>query len=173
GMAQYEIAIAEQRPAARHYDALVDDVGRQLGGGVLQGHLDRLDDRADGLSQAFRDLPLADDDFLGDAVHQVASLDLHDPAFAVLRHAGRADLLLDALGAAFADQEVMVAADIRDDRLVHLVAADPHRAGIDDAAEREDRDLGRAAADIDDHRAGRLGHGQAGADRRRHRLLDQ
>ena len=66
----------------------------------------------------------------------------------------------------------MVAADIGDDRLVHLVAAHPHRAAIDDAAERQHRDLGRAAADIDDHRAGRLGHRQPGADRCRHRLLD-
>ena len=29
------------------------------------------------------------------------------------------------------------------------------------------------AADIDDHRAGRLGHRQPGADGGRHRLLDQ
>ena len=43
----------------------------------------------------------------------------------------------------------------------------------DDAAERDDGDLGRAAADVDDHVPGRLGDGQAGADRGRHRLLDQ
>ena len=73
----------------------------------------------------------------------------------------------------FADQQVMVAADIGDDRLVHLVAADAHRARIDDAAERQHRHFGGAAADIDDHRAGGLGDRQAGADRRRHRLLDQ
>ena len=35
------------------------------------------------------------------------------------------------------------------------------------------RHLGRAAADVDDHRAGRLAHGQPRADRRRHGLLDQ
>src|SRR2546430_12899664 len=67
----------------------------------------------------------------------------------------------------------MVAADIGDDRFVHLVAADPHRAGIDDTAQGQDRHLGGAAADIDDHRAGRLGHRQAGPDPRRHPLLDQ
>ena len=67
----------------------------------------------------------------------------------------------------------MIAPDIGDDRLVHLVAADPDRAGIDNAAQREDRDLGGAAADIDNHRSRRFGHRQAGADRRRHRLLDQ
>src|SRR5271170_1442070 len=67
----------------------------------------------------------------------------------------------------------MVAADIGDDRLVHLIAAHPNRPAVNDAAEREHRDFRRAAADIDDHRAGRLGHRQTGADRRRHRLLDQ
>ena len=68
----------------------------------------------------------------------------------------------------------MVAADVGDDRLVHLVAADAHRARIDDAAERQHGDFRRAAADIDDHRAGRLRvTGRSGADRRRHRLFDQ
>jgi hypothetical protein len=60
-----------------------------------------------------------------------------------------------------------------DDRLVHLVAADAHRAGVHDARERDDRDLGGAPADVDDHVAGRLGDGQAGADGRGDGLLDQ
>ena len=42
----------------------------------------------------------------------------------------------------------------------------------DDAAERDHRDLGGAAADVDDHVAGRLVDRQARADRRGHRLLD-
>src|SRR3546814_5940161 len=63
----------------------------------------------------------------------------------------------------------LVAADIGDDRLVHLVAADAYGTRIDDAAEREDGYLGGAAADIHNHRSGRLGHRQAGTDRRGHR----
>jgi hypothetical protein len=39
--------------------------------------------------------------------------------------------------------------------------------------ERDDSDLRRPAANVDDHRSDRLGYGQAGADRRRHRLLNQ
>ena len=39
--------------------------------------------------------------------------------------------------------------------------------------ERDHGHLGRAAADVDDHVAGRLGDRQAGADRGGHRLLDQ
>ena len=46
-------------------------------------------------------------------------------------------------------------------------------AADDDPAEREDRDLGRAAADVDDEAPGRFADRQAGADRRGHRLLDQ
>ena len=59
-----------------------------------------------------------------------------------------------------------------DDGVVELVAADADRLAGDDAAERDDGDLGRAAADVDDHVAGRLLHRQPGADRRGHRLLD-
>ena len=75
--------------------------------------------------------------------------------------------------AGFADQQILVAADIGDDRLVHLVAADAHAARIDDAAQRQHRHFGGAAADIHHHRAGGFGDRKAGADRRRHRLLDQ
>ena len=43
----------------------------------------------------------------------------------------------------------------------------------DDAAERDDRHLRRAATDVDDHVAERLVDRQRRADRRGHRLLDQ
>ena len=39
--------------------------------------------------------------------------------------------------------------------------------------QRDDRDLGRAAADVDDHVPSRLGDGEPGPDRGGHRLLDQ
>ena len=38
---------------------------------------------------------------------------------------------------------------------------------------RDHGHLGRAATDVHDHVSGRLGDRQAGADRGRHRLLDQ
>src|SRR4051794_21903692 len=49
------IEIGEERAAAGQHDPLVDDVGGELWRGVLQRHLDGLDDRADGLGEAFRD----------------------------------------------------------------------------------------------------------------------
>ena len=107
-------------------------------------------------------------EFLGHAVHEVAALDLHGTPDPVLRRTGRADRFLDALrAAALANQKIMVAADIGDDRFVHLVAADPHAARIDDAAQAENRHLGGAAADVDDQRPGGLGDRQAGPDRRK------
>src|SRR5208282_3625219 len=108
------------------------------------------DDRADRFGQALGNLTLADHDFLWHPVHQVAPPDLHHAALTVLRHAGGADLLLDPLGAALTDEEVMVAADIGNDRLVHLVAPDPNRSAIDDAAKRQHLHRGRARGHTDD-----------------------
>ncbi len=71
-----------------------------------------------------------------------------------MRRTGGADLLLDPLGRGLADQKVMVAAHVGDDGFVHLVAADADRTRIDDARQGQDGDLGGAAADVDDHRAG-------------------
>ena len=67
----------------------------------------------------------------------------------------------------------MRTAHIGDDGLVDLVSADTHRMREHDIAKRQDRHLGGAAADIDHHRARRLGHRQRGADRGGHRLFDQ
>ena len=75
--------------------------------------------------RALGNLTLADHDFLWHAVYQVAPPDLHHAALTVLRHTGGTDLFLDPLGAGLTDEEVMVAAHIGNDRLVHLVASDP------------------------------------------------
>ena len=52
-----------------------------------------------------------------------------------------------------------------------LPAAD--RLAVDDAGERDDGDVGRAAADVHDHVAGGFGDRQPGANRRGHRFLDE
>ena len=48
---------------------------------------------------------------------------VHGAALAVLGRTGGADLLLDSFGRPFADQKIMIAADIGDDGFVHLVAS--------------------------------------------------
>ena len=87
--------------------------------------------------------------------------------------ADAADRYFHVLGRSLAEEQVVLAARERDDVLVHLVTADPDRARHDDAAERDDRDLGRTATDVDDQAARRLADRQARADRGSHRLLDE
>ena len=80
---------------------------------------------------------------------------------------GDAIFLLDAFSGAFTDQQIVMAAHVGNDGFVPLVTTDAHGAGIDHAAERDDADFGRAAADIDNHRATRFGNIQTGPERRR------
>src|SRR6185436_14114953 len=71
------------------------------------------------------------------------------------------------------DQHAVIAANVVDDRLVELVAADAHRTLVDETAERDHAYFGCAAADVHHHRAGGFAHRKVGADRSGHRLLDQ
>ena len=80
---------------------------------------------------------------------------------------------LDVFGGALADQQAHVATHVRHDRLIHLVTSDANRCRGDDAAERDDRDFGGATSDVDHHRARGGLDRKAGADRGRHRLLDE
>lgn len=57
-MAQDVIQVAQQRTATGQHDTLVDDIGGQFGRRMLKGDLDRLDNGADRLGQAFGDLAL-------------------------------------------------------------------------------------------------------------------
>src|SRR5262249_46137753 len=70
------------------------------------------------------------------------------------------------------ERERVFLLDEVDDRVVELVARDANRLTGNDATQRDDGDFGGAATDVDDHVAGRFVHGQAGADRGRHRLFD-
>jgi hypothetical protein len=47
-----DAATGEKRAAAGQHDPFVDDIGDEFGGGVLERHLDGLDDRADRFGQA-------------------------------------------------------------------------------------------------------------------------
>jgi hypothetical protein len=59
------------------------------------------------------------------------------------------------------------------DRVVELVAADRDRLRHDDPAQRDHRDFGGTAADVDDHVAERLLDRHVRADSRGERLLDE
>ena len=60
-----------------------------------------------------------------------------------------------------------------EDGLVEFVAGNANGRRDDDAAHGDNRDLGRAATDIDDHGTRGLLDRQIGSDGRSHRLLDQ
>jgi hypothetical protein len=90
------------------------------------------------------------------------------------RAGGRAaDLDLELLGLLLADQQLLVLLDGADDRVVEFVAADADGVRNDEGAERGDRDLARASADVDDQGADRLADREPGPNRGRERLVDQ
>ena len=111
-----------------------------------------------------------DHDVFGQAVHQIAALDLHGH-FRV-QHIGRADLDLNLLRGALTNEQVVFALDEGNDGLIEHITGHAHAAGGHDAAQRNDSDLSRAAADVHDHAAGRLADGQARTDGSSHGLFN-
>ena len=67
----------------------------------------------------------------------------------------------------------MLAAQVADDRLVHPVATNADRARINNVAQRQNRNLGGAAANIDNHVAGGVCDRHSGTNRRRNRFGNQ
>src|SRR5579884_3310757 len=147
-----DIQSFQQGAAAGQGDAALHDVGYQLRRRFFDAHLDFVNDLIHRVGYGLADIAAGDLDDLRQAGDEIA------PA---------------QLDRALADGQAVLAAGVLQDGLVDLVARGADRAADDDAFERDDRHFGGAAADVDDHAAGRLGNGQAGPDRRRHGLLDQ
>ena len=76
---------------------------------------------------------------------------------------GDAIIFLDPLGGGFTNEQIVMAAHIGNDGLVHLVAAHAHRSGVGKPAQGQHGDFGSAAANIDNHAAHRFGHRHIGA----------
>ena len=133
--------------AAGEDDAAIEDVGRQLRRNPLERVVHRLHDRADRLRQRLADFLVVHRDRLRPAFAEVPAFDFHRQP--LLERERGADLDLDLLGGPLADEQVVRLARVLDDRLVELVAGDAHRLAVDDARQRDDRDVGRAAADVD------------------------
>jgi serine/threonine protein kinase len=169
--AQQRVEVADAGATAAQHDAAVDDVGRQLRRGLLERRLHGADQLPDVVLQRLAHLDRRHVDRARDAGDEVAPLHLDVELF--VERVGVADLQLDQLGRALADEDVVALAHEVDDRLVELVARHAQRLRGDEPAERDHRDVGRAAADVDDHRAARVLDGQPGTDGRRHGLLDQ
>src|SRR6202050_513135 len=160
----------QQRPATGQRDAAVHDVTGELGRALVERGLNGVDDHRERFLDGPADLLGGDHDRLRQPAHQVTAADL-GVRLARRRERGP-ERHLDLLGGPLTQHErVLLLAEV-DDGLVHFVAADPDRLRGHDAAERDDRHLGGAAADAYHHVAGWLVHRQPGTDRRGHRLLD-
>ena len=133
--------------------------------------MDLLHDALDGLFKGLEHFRRRDGDELGKARDKASALDLH--GHFLFRREDAADLHLHLLGRALADEQVVLAAHILDDGLVELVARNLDGGRLDDAGERNDRDIGRTAADVDDHVALGLGDVDARTDGGGDRLFNE
>src|SRR6478736_3596558 len=164
------VQAVQEGPATGDDDALLHDVGRELGWCRVERDLDRVDDCRHWFLDRFAYLFGRDDDRLRQPGDEVAAADLRVELLFQRVRARERDL--DLLRGSLTERERVFLLDVRDDRVVELVARDPDGFARDDAAQRDDRNLGRAATHIDDHVAGGLMYGEPGADRGGHRLLD-
>ena len=169
-VAEQAVDTAEQRAAAGHHEAAVDEVGGKLGRAALQGVAHGIDNGGDGVAEGLADFLRGDVDGFRQTGDGVASLDLHGKL--LLERIGGADLHLDLLGSALADEEIVGPLHVIDDRGVELVTRHADGFGEHDAGEGDDGDLSGAAADVDDHVGGGFIDRQADADRGGHGFLD-
>src|SRR5690242_14213704 len=119
-LAEQEIQSANERSAARHDDAAIHDVARQLGRRDFQRAAHRVHDLLDRFLNGLANLARMHAHRLRDAAHEVASLYFHLALVADRRRA--ADLDLDLLRRRLADQQVVVLAHELHDRHVELIA---------------------------------------------------
>src|SRR3989344_4896631 len=162
--------IAQLRGATRHRDAVVDDVGGKLRRRFLQDVFHRLNHRAEFFAYRAHDLIRTELHRARQSREVVAALYHHRELF--FRGYRRADLDFYFLRHFVADAEVGRLLYVVRNGVVDGVARAFDRGGRDDAAERNDRDVGRAAADVYYHVALCLVNGNARADCREYRLFD-
>src|SRR5690606_6535186 len=168
---QQTIQVAQQCTAARQGNALVGDVGAQLGRRLFEAGLDRRDDLVERIGERFEDFVGGNREAARHALGKVAPLDLEFLDFGTRE--GRTDFFLDELGRRFTDQHAVVATDVIDDGFVELVAAHPYGTLVDHAAERDDGHFRGAPADVHDHRAAGIRHREPGTDGGGHGFFDQ
>src|SRR5437764_4616616 len=134
------IQILEQGAAAGEHDAAVADVGGKFGRSALQGDANGVHDGAHAFAQGLANLAIVHGNGFGHALDEVAAFDLHGQRL-IERIAG-ADLDLDLLGGALANEQVVLALEVIHDGLIHLVAGHAHGTRVNYAAERDDSDIG-------------------------------
>ena len=104
----------QQRAAAAKHQAVVDQVGGQVGTALVERGLDGLEDRLQRIGQGLADLFAGDGRLAGQAADGVQAADLVDPFF--FQRVGAADVDPQPLGGGQADPQAVVAAEVIDDR---------------------------------------------------------
>jgi hypothetical protein len=169
---QHSIEAWQERAAADEHQPAIGDVGGQLRWCSFEQVLDCRDDLCERPFQGIADLVGVEP---GPAKQSRLKVTTGDFAGACPLGArdGAAELELQLLRLLLTDQQLFLLLRGAHDRFVELVPADLDRVSDHEPAEGRDRDLARAAADVDDQRARRFRNRQAGADCRRERLVDQ
>ena len=154
GLGDAAVEAGEQGTAAGEHDPLVHDVGDELGRRLLDRVLDGVDDLGDRDLDRLADLVRADLDRARQPREQVAAAEGHPLAVPLARVRGP-DRDLDVLGRPLAEEQVVLAPGVADDVL--SISSPPMRIDrLTTMPPSEDRDLGRAAADVHDQGPGRL-----------------
>src|SRR5215207_9507077 len=161
----------EHGAAAGKNHPFVNYVGRQFRRRLFQHRAHRPDDRLKRLSDGVGHLIGVDLDRARQAGDLVAAADLH--ADILFHRHGAANGDLDLFGRPLADAQVVLALDVVGNGFVEAVAPDSQGASDDDPVERDHRDLGGAAADVDNHIARGIGDRHASPDGRSQRFGDQ
>ena len=122
---------------------------RQLGGGLGERPAGGLDDPMDGLGDRLADLVVGDSHLAGSAGSELARRSRSRPEPLPPGNAEPIAILISSaafspIATPYARPEVLL------DRGVEVEAAEPHRPAGHDPAHRDDRHLGRAAADVHD-----------------------
>ena len=169
-MTQALVKAAQQGATTGEDDAAVHDVAGELRRGAVEGGLDRGHDCVHGLVDGPADLLGSHHDRAGQAGDEVTATDLG--VVLIRQREGGADRHLDLFSGALAQHQRVLLFHVLNDRVVELIAAYSYGQTRDDAAKRDDGDLGGTATDIDDHVAGGLVNRQGRTDCRSHGLFD-
>src|SRR3989344_1118376 len=158
------------RCASRHRDAVVDDVGRKFRRRLLQYVFNGAHHRTEFFADSTNDFIGPQFDRARKSRKMVATLHRHREF--LFDGDRRADLNLYLLRHLVADAEVEGLFYVIRDGAVDAVAGAFDRGRCDDTTETNDRDVGRATTDVDNHMTLRLLDGDAGAYRGENWFLD-
>src|SRR5690606_29837596 len=161
----------QQGAAAGEHHAVLHDVAGELRRRFLQHGANEVDDGLDRLLQRLVHLGGRQPDGFGQAREGVAPAHFHGQRFVGRKRAPDLDLYL--FRRALADEQLVLAAHVADDGLVELVAADAQAVGDNLVAQRNDRNIRRAPANVHDQMAARLRYVDTRPDGRGHGLGDE